>query len=186
MSIVIIKHMARPANKLEYRYCKLCNKEIHYKLYRKVNALKNGPRKGESPGWTDINNGKRFSVCNNCEKSRFYKRYRENPIPQLIYNFKKRAKLAGVPFSLTPKDIREKLDLVGTECPILGIKMQISKFGSKNNDLTPSIDRIDPKKGYVKENLIVVSMKANRIKTDATVEEIRKVADFYEKLLYNK
>ena len=64
--------------------------------------------------------------------------------------------------------------------------MQISQLGSKNNDLTPSIDRIDPKKGYVKENIIVVSMKANRIKTDATVEEIRKVADFYEKLLNNK
>ena len=67
--------------------------------------------------------------------------------------------------------------------------MQISQLGSKNNDLTPSIDRINPKKGYVKENIIVVSMKANRIKTDATVEEIRKVADFYEKLFeisYNK
>ena len=71
---------------------------------------------------------------------------------------------------------------MGTKCPILGIKMQISQLGSKNNDLTPSIDRINPKKGYVKENIIVVSMKANRIKTDATVEEIRKVADFYEKL----
>ncbi len=29
-------------------------------------------------------------------------------------------------------------------------------------------------------------MRANRIKTDATVDEIRKVADFYEKLLKNK
>ena len=38
----------------------------------------------------------------------------------------------------------------------------------------------------VKENIIVVNMKANRIKTDATVEEIRKVADFYDKLLNNK
>ena len=47
-------------------------------------------------------------------------------------------------------------------------------------------DRIDPKKGYVKGNIIVVSMRANRIKTDATVDEIRKVADFYEKLLKNK
>jgi hypothetical protein len=64
--------------------------------------------------------------------------------------------------------------------------MQISQLGSKNNDLTPSIDRIDPKKGYVKENIIVVSMKANRIKTDATIDEIRKVADFYEKLLKYK
>ena len=174
--------MAGPVKKLEFREYKLCNKEVHFKLYRKVNPLKKGPDKGRTLGWTDINNGKRFSVCNNCEKLRFYKRYRENPIPQLIYNFKKRAKLAGVPFNLTAEDIREKLDQVGTKCPILGIKMQISQLGSKNNDLTPSIDRINPKKGYVKENIIVVSMKANRIKTDATVEEIRKVADFYEKL----
>mgnify|MGYP006166398807 FL=1 len=42
------------------------------------------------------------------------------------------------------------------------------------------------KKGYVKDNIIVVSMRANRIKSDATVDEIRKVADFYEKLLKNK
>jgi len=32
----------------------------------------------------------------------------------------------------------------------------------------------------------VIINKANRIKTDATVNEIRKVADFYEKLLKNK
>ena len=37
-----------------------------------------------------------------------------------------------------------------------------------------------------KENIIVVSMKANRIKTDETIDEIRKVADFYEKLLKYK
>ena len=36
--------------------------------------------------------------------------------------------------------------------------------------------------GYVRSNIIVVSMKANRIKNDATVNEIKKVADFYEKL----
>ena len=42
------------------------------------------------------------------------------------------------------------------------------------------------KKGYVKDNIIVVSMRANRIKSGATVDEIRKVSDFYEKLLKNK
>ena len=96
---------------------------------------------------------------------------------------KKRAKLAGVPFELTEKDIKNKINLAGTKCPVLGVEMQISKLGSKNNDLSPSIDRIEPKKGYVRSNIIVVSMKANRIKNDATVNEIKKVADFYEKLL---
>ena len=94
--------------------------------------------------------------------------------------------MTGVPFDLEPQDIKNKLNLAGSKCPVLGVDMEISKLGTKNNDLTPSIDRIDPKKGYVKDNIIVVSMRANRIKTDATVDEIRKVADFYEKLLKNK
>ncbi|MDB9799897.1 hypothetical protein OAB71_01300 [Candidatus Pelagibacter sp.] len=91
-----------------------------------------------------------------------------------------------MPFDLEPQDIKNKLNLAGSKCPVLGVDMEISKLGSKKNDLTPSIDRIDPKKGYVKDNIIVVSMRANRIKTDATVDEIRRVADFYEKLLKNK
>ena len=91
-----------------------------------------------------------------------------------------------MPFDLEPQDIKDKLNLTGSKCPVLGVDMEISKLGSKNNDLTPSIDRIDPKKGYVKGNIIVVSMRANRIKTDATIDEIRKVADFYEKLLKDK
>ena len=42
------------------------------------------------------------------------------------------------------------------------------------------------KKGYTKNNIVIVSTRANRIKSDATLDEIRKVADFYEKLLKNK
>ena len=171
---------------IEIKLCRTCKKNLNYKKFRKVNSLKKGPNKGKFVGWTDINGGKRFSTCSECEKDRFYKRYRSNPIPQLIYNFKKRAKLAGVPFDLEPQDIKNKLNLTNTKCPVLGVSMEISKLGAKNNDLTPSIDRIDPKKGYVKDNIIVVSMRANRIKNDATVDEIRKVADFYENLLINR
>ena len=68
-------------------------------------------------------------------------------------------------------------------CPVLGVKMETTKLHSKNSDFSPSFDRIYPKQGYTKGNVIVISNKANRIKTDATVEQIRKVADFYEKLL---
>ena len=41
-------------------------------------------------------------------------------------------------------------------------------------------NKIDPKKGSTKNNIVIVSNRANRIKSDATVDEIRKVADFYE------
>lgn len=41
------------------------------------------------------------------------------------------------------------------------------------------MDKIDPSRGYVKGNVIVVSGLANRIKTNATLEQIKKVYDFY-------
>lgn len=36
----------------------------------------------------------------------------------------------------------------------------------------PSLDKIIPKLGYVKGNVWVVSNKANRIKSNATIEEL--------------
>ena len=39
--------MVRHVKKFEYRFCKLCNKDVHYKLYRKVNALKKAQIKVE-------------------------------------------------------------------------------------------------------------------------------------------
>lgn len=66
-------------------------------------------------------------------------------------------------------------------CPVLGIKM---KIGLKNKNVdSPSIDRIIPEKGYVPGNIIVVSMKANQIKSNATPDEIIKVGKFYQNLL---
>ena len=140
---------------LEIKFCKACKEDLNYKKFDEVKRLKKGQNKGKFVGWTDIKGGKRFSTCSECEKDKFYKRYRTNPISQLIYNFKKRAKLAGVLFDLEPQDIKDKLNLAGFKCPVLGVD-------------------------------IVVSMRANRIKTDATVDEIRKVANFYDKLLKNK
>lgn len=50
-----------------------------------------------------------------------------------------------------------------------------------SND-SPSIDRIDPKRGYVRGNVVVVSMRANSIKREATIDELRKMVAFYESL----
>lgn len=37
---------------------------------------------------------------------------------------------------------------------------------------SPTIDRINPKLGYIKGNVWVISNKANRFKNDATLEEL--------------
>jgi hypothetical protein len=40
-----------------------------------------------------------------------------------------------------------------------------------------SIDRIDPSKGYTPDNVWLISQRANRIKNDATPEELKLIAE---------
>jgi len=101
--------------------------------------------------------------------------YRSN-IKKYVYHMLKRAenraKRKNVPFNLLIEDI----DMVEF-CPILGIKFSIGD-GKGPGDMSPSLDRIDPKLGYVKDNVMIISMKANKIKSDATLEEIEKVYNY--------
>ena len=53
----------------------------------------------------------------------------------------------------------------------------------KPSEGSPSLDRIIPEKGYVKGNVIIVSHKANTIKSDASPKEIWRVFKHYNNLL---
>ena len=58
----------------------------------------------------------------------------------------------------------------------------IVQIGTKDKQKSPSLDRIIPEKGYVKGNIIVVSLKANTMKNNATIEEIKNLYDFYNNI----
>lgn len=90
---------------------------------------------------------------------------------------RRRAKARGLAFD---EDLSDLLP-PPTHCPALGIPL-CYESGRGWRDSSPSIDRIDNCKGYVKGNRVVVSDLANKIKTSATHDQIRKVADFYERL----
>ena len=107
--------------------------------------------------------------------------YRKNNYEKAaIRTLKDRAKAKNLPMNITPEYLK-KFVPDNMICPVLGIKMEI---GEKNKSVnSPSIDRIIPEKGYVPGNIIVVSMKANGIKSNATPDEIIKVGKFYKKLL---
>ena len=51
----------------------------------------------------------------------------------------------------------------------------------KSKNFSPSLDRIIPKKGYVYVNLVIVSDIVNRLKSDATLEDMEKILKFYTK-----
>lgn len=87
---------------------------------------------------------------------------------------KQRAKRAGVPFNLTEADI-----IIPRFCPVFGVKLE-QALGSKGpGPNSPSLDRRVPEDGYVPGNVVVISNRANRAKSDLTVEELVALADFY-------
>jgi len=103
-------------------------------------------------------------------------RYQDNYRQVLWSSAKERAIKKGVPFDIEVDDIE-----IPETCPVLGIPLQHGK--GRPIAGSPTLDRIIPEIGYVRGNIMVISHKANTIKSDATPEELRKVAAFYEKLL---
>lgn len=94
----------------------------------------------------------------------------------MVRNARKRARETGVPFNITKKDIT-----IPTHCPVLGIPL-FQSVGRGGGDNSPSLDKVRPEEGYVAGNVIVVSSKANRIKSNATIQELRDIASFYATL----
>lgn len=94
------------------------------------------------------------------------KRYRLKHYEHTMWNAaKSRARNKSIEFSILESDI-----VIPNFCPILGLKLEIADY--RNEDNSPSLDRINPKLGYIKSNIQVISHKANRMKNDATFKEL--------------
>ncbi|MHB8563307.1 MAG: hypothetical protein ACYDDA_05035 [Acidiferrobacteraceae bacterium] len=70
--------------------------------------------------------------------------------------------------------------IIPKTCPLLGIALE-RKPGVQAGS-TPSLDRIDSSLGYVKGNVWVISWRANHIKTDASLEELKQLVAGLERL----
>lgn len=81
----------------------------------------------------------------------------------------------GLLFNLTLDDLWP----IPEVCPALGIPMSLD---AEHHDHSVSIDRIDPLKGYTSDNVVLVSQRANRIKNDASVDELERLARYYKYL----
>lgn len=88
---------------------------------------------------------------------------------------KRRAKNAGIEFDLTEEDI-----VIPERCPILGVILERGTDGRASPN-SPSVDRIDSTKGYVRGNIAVMSYRANVIKNDGNAAEHRLIADWIDR-----
>jgi hypothetical protein len=84
---------------------------------------------------------------------------------------KARAARRGVEFTIAPEDI-----VVPTHCPIFGVELRVGRGPNNSIACCPTLDRIDPSRGYVRGNVWVISHRANAIKNDGTPEEHDRIA----------
>jgi hypothetical protein len=102
---------------------------------------------------------------------------RRNKRVYYMYNdARKRAKKMGLEFNIEESDI-----IIPEFCPILGIPMFHGKGKLSQN--SPSLDRIDNSKGYLKDNIAVISYKANRYKSDMSLDILNKIRKYMENSL---
>ena len=79
----------------------------------------------------------------------------------------------GVPFTLEVRDIT-----IPSFCPVLELPLKPSEGDVTGRENSPSLDRIDPRKGYIVGNVAVISYRANVLKGDSSLDELKLMGKF--------
>jgi hypothetical protein len=96
-----------------------------------------------------------------------------------LSSVKYRSKKKNLEFNLTKKYL-ESIYPENNTCPLLNIPLDWDS--DPKHPTTPSIDRIDSSKGYIKGNVQWVSWRANTLKGDGTPDELLMIAQNYKKI----
>src|ERR1700722_19255130 len=86
-------------------------------------------------------------------------KHANDPRLEILKSARYRAKRGGLSFNLTLEDV-----VIPKFCPVLGMELKVASGLS-----APTLDRLHNYMGYVKGNVSVISWRANRLKSDASV-----------------
>lgn len=122
--------------------------------------------------------GCKFGVSHKDDAKEYRKRQSQqrrldDPLLNAFKTAKSRAKKRGLEFNIDRDDIE-----MPEVCPVFGIPI-IPARGYRT-DNSPSLDRIDNSKGYVKGNVAVISWLANCRKGDLTLDQIKALTKYME------
>lgn len=91
-----------------------------------------------------------------------WKLFEKKWIQYIFWNSRKNAKSRNIQFDLTMDDVRDMVKRSGGRCSVSGIFFDFTRIdGCRRRPWVPSIDRIDSKKPYVKENIRLVCSSVN-------------------------
>lgn len=137
----------------EGRECRSCGAYFPYANFHRHSGCPNGYN----------------TVCKDCRKISSKATYsNQTEEYKMLHRCKSRAKLKNLPFDLEEGDFN-----IPVYCPIL---QELLIQGDP--DWAASVDRLVPSKGYVKGNIQIISNKANRIKSNASLHELEALVDY--------
>lgn len=107
------------------------------------------------------------------EVAQRYKREGRGYFSSWAHSIKVRAREKNVPCDI---DADWLIDNLPTHCPVLGIELKRRSTRNDDSASSPTVDRLIPSLGYVRGNVTIISRRANNIKSDASADEIERVA----------
>lgn len=102
-----------------------------------------------------------------------------NPEKGMLNNARLRAKTKGLDFNIDLDDV-----IIPEVCPLLGI--EIHRGDGKLCQNSPSLDRFDSSKGYIKGNVWVISHRANTIKSNLCFHEFETIYKNWKEKFYGQ
>jgi len=90
---------------------------------------------------------------------------------ELKYSAKKR----GIEFAITKAEYLKLVEETRV-CPVFGVPLT-----DIIGDFAPSLDRIDSTKGYTLDNVWIISWRSNRLKNNATLQELEMIVEAMRK-----
>lgn len=157
------------AKLINTRWCCGHQKRLPIEAFGRHKGLCRPCNSAAAKKWRDDNPKRLLATRVAYRKSAVYGSPRH--IRALVQQIKDRCKKRNIPFNLTVGDIK-----LPDVCPIFGFTL-IRGFGDK----AVNVDRIEPHLGYVRGNIVCVSGFANRLKQNATLQQMEAVVKFYRR-----
>lgn len=112
--------------------------------------------------------GKAYYEAHKEERRTYNRQWRErNAAKVMLERARRRATRDDIVFNLDEEYVAS---ITPELCPVFGTSLSLAEGAAGPN--SPSLDREDPNKGYVRGNVQVISNKANMMKQNATSEEL--------------
>lgn len=121
-------------------------------------------------------------VCTKCGKEIYQTKDRDNyryknTFYRQFCTRKADAIRKGIPFTIEFEDLYQP-----EYCPVFGKKLNYNWSGINRRDPNKAtIDKLNPRLGYIPGNTFVISWRANKLKSNMTLDELKLIMKYMEK-----